>query len=94
VPPISIGGYPSMRGNQHHVCRRPHDDQLFLAREEVIDSLLGHFGLARHVGHRNLFVSPLGKESGGSVRDEPPGTGLLEFTQSRVSHDSSIYGLL
>jgi hypothetical protein len=66
------------------------DDQLFLAREVVIDSLLRHLGLARHVGHRNLFVSLLGKESGGSVGDEPPGPGLLEFTQSRVSDDSSI----
>jgi hypothetical protein len=50
------------------------DDQLFLAREVVIDSLLRHLGLARHVGHRNLFVSLLGKEPGGSVGDQPPGT--------------------
>jgi hypothetical protein len=68
------------------------DDQLFLAREVVIDSLLRHLGLACHVGDRNLFVSLLGEESGGRVGDEPPGTRLLEFTQSRVSHDPSIYG--
>jgi hypothetical protein len=70
------------------------DDQLFLAREVVVDGLLRHLGRASHVGHRNLFVSLLGKESGGGIGDEPPSTGLLEFTQSRISHDSSIYGLL
>src|SRR6266516_1192738 len=66
------------------------DDQLLLGWEVVVDRLLRHLGLARHVAHGNLFISPLGEEAGSGVGDELSGAGLLQFTQSRVRHGASV----
>lgn len=65
------------------------DDQLLLCWEVVVDRLLRHFGLARHVAHGNLFISPFGEEAGRGVGDELSGAGLFQFTQSRVRRGAS-----
>src|SRR6202023_2376863 len=67
-------------------------NQLLLGREVVVDGLLGHLGLARHVSDGDMLITVLREKPGRGIRDMPASPLLLELAQPDAGHASYFSG--